>query len=112
MTRTVSKNQTLKTFNSNFFNEYGFIPFPFFESQSEENLLRTVLNNGFDIWGFDQEYLSSQVFTVPFVLGKTAKPEDIEIMQRSLEKHLKNLRSNPEYYMFEQLLSDRNLMDL
>ena len=60
----IKKDTSLYEFNSKTYNLVGEIPVPFFDGKEDEVFLKKALNSGFELWGIDQEYLTSQVFLI------------------------------------------------
>lgn len=86
----VNRN-SLFDFNSCFFEKYNWIPIPFFDGEEDETFLKTAIRQGFEIWGIDQEYISSQLFLIDEIYELSTN-KDVEF-----EKYL-----NAKQYLEEQ----------
>lgn len=64
LTYEIKTNSSLYKFNSYFIERYKWKPIPFFDGKEDEIFLKTALDHGFEIWGLDQEYVSSQLFLI------------------------------------------------
>jgi len=59
MVAVIKEKKSLFEFNTDFYSKYKDIPFPFFDGKKDELFLKTAINENFEIWGIDQEFLSS-----------------------------------------------------
>ena len=60
----IKNDASLYEFNSKTYNLVGEVPVPFFDGKEDEVFLKNALDRGFELWGIDQEYLTSQVFLI------------------------------------------------
>lgn len=60
----IKENKSLYEFNSKTYNLVGEVPVPFFDGKEDEAFLKSALDKGFELWGIDQEYLTSHVFLI------------------------------------------------
>ena len=60
----IKENKSLYEFNSQVNDLVGEVPVPFFDGKEDEDFLKSALDKGFELWGIDQEYLTSQIFLI------------------------------------------------
>ncbi len=64
ISNVIKENKSLYEFNSQTNDLVGEVPVPFFDGKEDEVFLKNALNRGFELWGIDQEYLTSQIFLI------------------------------------------------
>ena len=74
----IKKKGQLYDFNTEYYKLSGEIPIPFFDGKEDETFLKTALNNDFQIWGIDQEYLSAQFFLFKEIFELSDNKNEIE----------------------------------
>ena len=103
----IKQNQSLYKFNSKVNDLVGEIPIPFFDGKEDEVFLKNVIDNGFEIWGIDQEYLTSQVFLIDEIYKLSNNKHDLYDSYKKTKKYLitetkKSIKKN-KYKVFTKL---------
>jgi hypothetical protein len=115
MTRTVEEKGSLYDFNTEINDLFGDIPIPFFDGKEDETFLKTALANGFEIWGIDQEYLTSQVFLVDEISRLSGSKKESEALYIQVKKVLiaetKKGISDGKYPVFTNLANSKAVND-
>jgi len=108
MISVIKDQKSLFDFNTSFYSNYKDIPIPFFDGRKDETFLKTAINKNFEIWGIDQEFLSSQLFLIDEIYnlsnGKPLIKPYYNNSKRFLEEEFKNDKKNKGYPMFKNLL--------
>ena len=108
MVTVIKEQNSLFDFNTNFYSNYNDIPFPFFDGKKDELFLKTAINENFEIWGIDQEFLSSQLFLIDEIYNQSNEKSSLEPHFDSAKKFIiqefKKDKENKNYSMFTKLL--------
>ena len=108
MVTVIKEQNSLFDFNTNFYSNYNDIPFPFFDGKKDELVLKTAINENFEIWGIDQEFLSSQLFLIDEIYNQSNEKSSLEPHFDSAKKFIiqefKKDKENKNYSMFTKLL--------
>ena len=64
MTSLIKNDKSLYSINTEVNDLVGEVPIPFFDGKEDEVFLKNAINNGFELWGIDQEYMTAQVFLI------------------------------------------------
>lgn len=104
-------NNSLFDFNTNFYKNHYDIPFPFFDGKRDEVFLKTTLDNKFDIWAIDQEFLSSQLFLIDEIYelsnDKNSIKNSYDKVKQFLKEEFKKDNEQKSYPMFTNLLQSK-----
>ncbi len=108
MINVIKEKKSLFEFNTYFYSNYKDIPFPFFDGKKDELFLKTAINENFEIWGIDQEFLSSQLFLIDEIFNQSnekhlLKPHFDSTKQFAIQE-FKKYKENKNYPMFTNLL--------
>jgi len=108
MVTVIKEKKSLFEFNTDFYSNYKDIPFPFFDGKKDELFLKTAINENFEIWGIDQEFLSSQLFLIDEIYNQSnekhiLKPYFDSVKQFVIQEFKKD-KENKNYPMFANLL--------
>lgn len=104
----IKNHNSLFDFNSSFLEKYNWKPIPFFDGKEDEIFLKTALRQGLEVWGIDQEYISSQLFLIDDIYelstNKDSIYEDYLNAKQYLEEQFSMLikKNSP---VFENLLN-------
>lgn len=111
MIEVLKSESTLYNFNSNFYNNFNEIPFPFFYSKKSEIFLKTALKNNFNIWAIDQEYFSSHLFLINEIYKlsneKNSIKSSFDKAKRFLKEEFDKKSEQENYPMFTNLLKSK-----
>jgi len=109
ITNLISQEGSLYGFNTQINNLVGEIPVPFFDGKEDETFLKSAINNGFEIWGIDQEYFVAQVFLIDEIYNlssnKAALQSAYESVKEYLIKETKKGVKEERYKLFTELLN-------
>ncbi|KGO78804.1 hypothetical protein Q763_16590 [Flavobacterium beibuense F44-8] len=109
ITELIKNNENLYDFNTRVNNLVGEIPIPFFDGEEDEVFLKSFLKNDFEIWGLDQEYLTSQVFLIDRLYqlsNKSAKLQSVYLIAKEfIISETKKGRNDKKYKVFTTLLN-------
>ena len=108
MITVIKEQNSLFDFNTNFYSNYKDIPFPFFDGKKDELFLKTAINENFQIWGIDQEFLTSHLFLIDEIYNNSnekvlLKPHFDSTKQFIIQEFKKD-NKNKNYPMFTNLL--------
>ena len=108
MITIIKDKKSLFEFNTEFYSNYKDIPIPFFDGKKDELFLKTAINENFEIWGIDQEFLSSQLFLIDEIYNLSDKKYSIKPYYNTAKQFLieefKKDKQNKNYPMFTNLL--------
>lgn len=108
MISIIKDKKSLFEFNTDFHSNYKDIPIPFFDGKKDELFLKTAINENFEIWGIDQEFLSSQLFLIDEIYNQSDKKYLIKSYydnaKQFLKEEFKKEKQNRSYPMFTNLL--------
>ena len=108
MVTVIKEKKSLFEFNTSFYSNYKDIPFPFFDGKKDELLLKTAINENFEIWGIDQEFLSSQLFLIHEIYNQSNEKHllksDFDSAKQFVIQEFKKDIENKNYPMFINLL--------
>lgn len=108
MVELIKEEGTLFDFNTNFCSKYKDIPIPFFDGKKDEKFLKTAINENFEIWGIDQEFLSSQLFLIDEIYNSSDNKHSLKPYysnaKKFLEEEFKKEKTIKNYTMFTNLL--------
>lgn len=108
MITVIKEQKSLFEFNTDFYSNYKDIPIPFFDGKKDELFLKTAINENFEIWGIDQEFLSSQLFLIDEIYNLSDKKNLIkpyfDTAKQFLIEEFKKDKQNKSYSMFSNLL--------
>lgn len=111
MIEVLENENTLYNFNTNFFNNFNEIPFPFFYGKYDEVFLKNALKNNFNIWAIDQEYFSSHLFLIDEIYKLSNEKHSLkgsyEEAKRFLEEEFEKNSEQENYPMFTNLLKSK-----
>ena len=103
----IKENKTLYEFNSQTNDLVGEVPVPFFDGKEDEVFLKNALNRGFQLWGIDQEYLTSQIFLVDEIYNLSENKSKLYTSYKKTKDYLitvtKKGRENNKYKLFTEL---------
>lgn len=115
ITDRLSQEVSLYSFNTEINDLVGEIPVPFFDGKEDEVFLKRALNNGFEIWGIDQEYFTAQVFLIDEIYdlssNKAALQNSYESVKDYLIKETKKGVQEERYKLFTELSSSPLVKD-
>ncbi len=108
MITLIKEQNSLFDFNTNFYSNYKDIPFPFFDGNKDELFLKTAINENFQIWGIDQEFLTSQLFLIDEIYNNSnekvlLKPH-FDSTKQFIIQEFKKANENKNYPMFTNLI--------
>lgn len=113
MVGLIKEQATLFNFNTNFYSKYKDIPIPFFDGKKDEQFLKTAINENFEIWGIDQEFLSSQLFLIDEIYNLTDNKHSLKPYysnaKKFLEDEFKKENTLENYPTFTNLLASKTL---
>lgn len=113
MRSIIKDEKSLFQFNSHFYASYGDIPIPFFDGKKDENFLKTAINEKFEIWGIDQEFLSSQLFLIDELYNLSSNQSLMKPYynnsKKLIEEEFKKEKTNENYPMFTNLLASQTI---
>lgn len=116
MVEELKTENSLYSFNNNFYREYNDVPLPFFDGKKDELFLKKALDLEFDIWAIDQEFLTSQLFLIDEIFrfsdDKILVKKPYENAKQYLESEFKKSNEDGDYKMFTNLLKSSILKDL
>ncbi len=113
MISVIKEQKSLFEFNTDFYSNYKDIPIPFFDGMKDELFLKTAINENFEIWGIDQEFLSSQLFLIDEIYNLSSNnsyvKSDFNNAKKFLEEEFKKEKTIKNYPMFTNLLASEIL---
>ncbi len=113
MINLIKEEKSLFDFNTNFYSSYKDIPFPFFDGVKDELFLKTAINENFEIWGIDQEFLSSQLFLIDEIYNQSNQKSSLkphfDSAKQFVVQEFKKYKENKNYPMFTNLLASEIL---
>ncbi len=113
MLSTIKKDNSLYNFNTKVNDLVSEIPIPFFDGKEDEVFLKSFLNNDFEIWGIDQEYLTSQVFLIDRLYQLSNKSKKTETAYINAKEFIisetKQGRQDRKYKVFTSLLNSSEI---
>lgn len=125
MLNTLKKENSLYSFNTKVNNLVNEIPFPFFDGIEDEVFLKSFLKNNFEVWGIDQEYLTSQVFLIDRLYQLSNKSKNTKTNYKNAKKFIisetkkryqdrkykafTSLLNSSEINLFFDILNDKNI---
>lgn len=105
----IKEKKSLFSFNTEVNNIVGEVPIPFFDGKEDEVFLKSFLKNDFEIWGLDQEYLTSQVFLIDRIHKLSNKSKELENSYLTAKAFVisetKKGRQDQKYKVFTTLLN-------
>ncbi|MDR0349405.1 MAG: hypothetical protein LBH90_07945 [Tannerella sp.] len=107
-------NGSLLEFNSSFYKKYNWKPIPFFDGKEDEIFLKTAIHQGFEIWGIDQEYISSQLFLIDEIFNLSSNKEAILDEYYAVKSYLEkefSILIKDNVSIFENILNSPLLID-
>jgi len=110
----IDVNGSLFDFNSSFYKKYNWKPIPFFDGKEDEVFLKTAINQGFEIWGVDQEYISSQLFLIDEIFNLSSNKETILNEYYAAKSYLEkefSILVNDNVSIFKNMLNSPLLID-
>ena len=111
----IENNGQLNDFNTKYFKECGEIPIPFFDGVEDEMFLKTAINNKFEIYGIDQEYLTSQFFLFDEIFKLSNNKEEIEPLYHKAYSFALNefnkYWNDENYKIFDNYLTSKEISD-
>jgi hypothetical protein len=100
-------NESLFEFNSKVNDLVGEVPIPFFDGKEDETFLKNAVDKGFEIWGIDQEYLTSQIFLIDEIYNLSNNKSELytsyKLTKDYLIRETKKGIENNEYKLFTEL---------
>ena len=100
-------NESLFEFNSKVNDLVGEVPIPFFDGKEDETFLKNAVDKGFEIWGIDQEYLTSQIFLIDEIYNLSNNKSELytsyKLTKDYLIRETKKGIENNEYKLFKEL---------
>ncbi|WP_306643272.1 hypothetical protein [Sanyastnella coralliicola] len=91
-------------------------PIPFFSGKEDAAFFETALDEGFDIWGLDQEYLGGFLFLFDELWQSAYQPNDLlseyEAARERIKQFYINNAEDDENEVYNQLLADERLIKL
>lgn len=116
MITVIKEKKSLFDFNTSFYSNYKDIPFPFFDGKKDELFLKTAINENFEIWGIDQEFLSSQLFLIDEIYNQSNEKSSLKPLFDSAKQFViqefKKDKENKNYPMFSNLLESNIVKSL
>jgi hypothetical protein len=113
ITDLIKQNKSLYNFNSEVYNLVGEVPVPFFDGKEDETFLKSFIENGFEIWGLDQEYLTSQVFLIDELYNLSNNQKQLNSYYKSANHfavtETKKSRKDRKYKVFTSLLNSTEI---
>jgi len=101
----IRKKKQLYDFNTEYFKLTSEIPIPFFDGKEDEIFLKTALNQKFQIWGIDQEYLNAQFFLLKEIIKLSINQKEVKKYYKPAYKYMltefKKYWNDEDYKMFE-----------
>jgi hypothetical protein len=109
----IKQKKSLYDFNTQINNLVGEVPVPFFDGKEDEIFLKSFIKNGFEIWGLDQEYLTSQVFLIDKLYHLSNNSRELETSYLAAKEFAiletnKGIQ-NPKYKVFASLLNSSEI---
>lgn len=109
ISRLIKNKNSLFDFNTEVYKLVGEVPIPFFDGKEDEIFLKSFLKNDFEVWGLDQEYLTSQVFLIERLHKLSNKSKELETSYLAAKKCIisetKKGRLDRRYKVFTTLLN-------
>jgi hypothetical protein len=109
----IKANKSLYEFNSKINDLVGEVPIPFFDGKEDEIFLKNAMDSGFEIWGIDQEYLTSQVFLIDEIYNLSNNKSELYTSYKQTKEYLiretKKGRENNKYKLFTELSNSSTL---
>ncbi|MDP5229558.1 MAG: hypothetical protein NWQ38_04140, partial [Cellulophaga sp.] len=107
ITTLIQNNQSLYNFNTEVYDLVGEIPIPFLDGKEDEVFLKKAINNGFEFWGIDQEYMTAQVFLIDEIYNLSENKSALRTLYSAVKKYLisetKMAMQNDSYHLFTEL---------
>lgn len=104
----IKLGKSLYNFNTEVNDFVGEIPVPFFDGKEDESFLKNAINNGFELWGIDQEYLTAQIFLIDEMYNLSKNKSSLESSYKEAKVYLTNETKksmlNDDYKLFTELL--------
>ncbi len=111
----IENNGQLNDFNTKYFKQCGEIPIPFFDGVEDETFLKTAINNKFEIFGIDQEYMSSQFFLFDEIFKLSKNKKEIEPKYNKANSfalnEFKKYWNDESYKIFDNYLISKEISD-
>ncbi|WP_422858479.1 hypothetical protein ACOKFD_14010 [Flagellimonas sp. S174] len=109
ISRQITKNGSLYDFNTEVYSLVDEVPVPFFDGVEDEVFLKSFMENGFEIWGIDQEYLTSQVFLMDRLYQLSDSSKEVESLYLKANdfaiSETKKARQDRKYRVYKTLLN-------
>ena len=109
----IEEENSLYNFNTKVNGLVGEVPIPFFDGKEDEVFLKSFLGNNFEIWGIDQEYLTSQVFLIDRLYQSSNKSKKTETAYINAKDFIisetKKSRQDRKYKIFTSLLNSSEI---
>jgi hypothetical protein len=103
----IKANESLYEFNSKVNDLVGEVPIPFFDGKEDEIFLKNAVDNGFEIWGIDQEYLTSQIFLIDEIYNLSNNKSELYSSYKQTKDYLiqetVKYTKNNKYKLFTEL---------
>lgn len=103
----IKADKSLFEFNSSVNDLVGEVPVPFFDGKEDETFLKNALDKGFEIWGIDQEYLTSQIFLIDKIYNLSNNKTELYTSYKQTKDYLiketKKGIENNKYKLFTEL---------
>ena len=103
----IKANESLYEFNSKVNDLVGEVPIPFFDGKEDETFLKNAVDKGFEIWGIDQEYLTSQIFLIDEIYNLSNNRSELYTSYKQTKDYLiretKKGIENNKYELFTEL---------
>lgn len=108
ITSLIKSGKSLYNFNTKVNDYVGEIPVPFFEGKEDEIFFKNAINNGFEFWGIDQEYLTAQIFLIDEIYNLSKNKSSLESSYNKAKAYLiretKKGVQDYKYELFTELL--------
>ncbi|MEM8508680.1 MAG: hypothetical protein AAF717_12660 [Bacteroidota bacterium] len=106
--KQITENTSLYDFNTEVNRLVDEVPVPFFDGVEDEVFLKSLMKNGFEIWGIDQEYLTAQAFLIDRLYQLSNAPEALKRFYMAAKafaiSETKKGRQDRKYKAFNTLL--------
>ncbi|WP_196885061.1 hypothetical protein [Aureivirga sp. CE67] len=109
MCSLIEKENSLYNFNSEFYAKYKDIPFPFFDGKKDEMFLKTALNESFEIWGIDQEFITAHLFLIDELYELSDDKKAVRKKYKKAKQFVDEILKDEGNGMHESLLNSKEL---
>ena len=113
ITELIKKEGSLFKFNTKIYRLTGEVPIPFFDGKEDESFLKSFIENGFEIWGLDQEYLTAPTFLIDELYNLSKQKERLKphytAAKSFIIKEIQKSRENRKYKAFNSLLNSKEI---